>query len=112
MAYDLYPAVDEGYNFAQVVRQALAVSLELRNMVPPMTTTERNNIPAGELWDGRVISNTTTGYVERYNTTLSQWIPLIDAAYVDSTTPDVYQGTAAPPTGTNYKTGDIYCQYQ
>lgn len=140
MAYDLYPAVDETYNFAVEVRVALAKSYELRNTVVPMTTAVRNNLTTPELWDGRVIVNTTTDHIERYDLQLLQWFPISDAtdvngkvskigdtmsgdlvlkdgspaaskAYVDSSTPDIYQGVGPPPTGGSYKTGDIYCQY-
>lgn len=115
MAYDLYPAIDENFNFPQVVRQALSESLELRNTVVPMTTVDRNNLTSEQRWDGRLIVNTTTDVIERYDEGIADWVPLMDyaqmVAYVDSTTPNVYQGTGAPPAAGTFKTGDIYCQY-
>lgn len=78
MAYDLYPAVDTSYNFPPEVRQALAKSLELRNTVVPMTTTLRNNLQPSELWDGRVIANTTTDRLERYDATAVKWESIAD----------------------------------
>ena len=73
MAYDLYPAVDENIDFAQIVRQRLAISMELRNMVVPMTTVLRNNLMPSELWDGRLIVNTDNDHIERYDATAAQW---------------------------------------
>ena len=73
MAYDLYPAVDESYNFPPEVRQALSVSPELRNQVVPMSTTERNNLLGDDLWDGRLILNTDTNEIDQYDGVASQW---------------------------------------
>ena len=78
MAYDLYPAVDPSYNFPPEVRAALATSTELRNTVVPMTTTLRNNLTAGEKWDGRLILNTTTDRLERWDAGLAGWQQIAD----------------------------------
>lgn len=70
MAYDLFPAVDgTTYQFPPEIRQALATSPELRNTVVPMTTTQRNNLTGAALWDGRVIYNSTTRRLNRYDAT-------------------------------------------
>lgn len=111
MAFDLYPAVDENLNFAQPVRIALAKSLELRNTVVPMTTVVRNNLTGEDLWDGRVIVNLTTGNIERYDLASSTWKASVDADWVDANTSTVYYGVGGPPAGTDFKSGDIYCQY-
>ena len=79
MPYDLYPAVDQNYNFPPEVRQSLAVSPELRNTVVPMTTAERNNLLPSQLWDGRVITNTTTDRMERYDLGTTQWYVIADS---------------------------------
>lgn len=73
MAYDLYPAVDETYNFPPEVRQALAVSAELRNTVVPMTTVQRNNLTGANLWDGRLIVNTDNNNLEVYVESTATW---------------------------------------
>lgn len=82
MAYDLFPAVDPQYNFPPEVRGALAKSLELRNTVLPMTTTARNNLVGAELWDGRLILNTTTDRINRYDLGTLTWLPVADMADV------------------------------
>lgn len=79
MAYNLYPAVDELYNLPPEVRAALARSLELRNTIVPMSTVTRNNLLLSELWDGRVIANTTTDHLERYDGGSAQWKVLVEA---------------------------------
>jgi len=78
MAYDLYPAVDPTYNFPVEVRRALAASPELRSLVIPMTTTTRNNLTAGEKWDGRVIANTTIDRLERYDEGTAAWLQIAE----------------------------------
>lgn len=87
MAYDLFPAVDEDYNFPPEVRAALAASIELRNTVLPLTQTQRNNLTGTDLWDGRLVLNTTTDRLNRYDAGTSTWKPiadLSDVAAVDS----------------------------
>jgi microcystin-dependent protein len=74
MSYDLYPAVDEDYQFPPEVREALAVSVELRNTVIPMTQTVRNNLSGPELWDGRLVFNTTTSRIDYYDEGTTAWI--------------------------------------
>lgn len=78
MPYDLYPAVTELYDFPPEIRIALARSLELRNTVVPMTTVLRNNLTAAEKWDGRLIVNTDTDHVERWDAGTSQWYTLVN----------------------------------
>ena len=73
MAYDLYPAVDEQYQFPPEIRMGLSISPELRNTVVPMTTAMRNNLAGADLWEGRVISNTTTIRLDRYDADSGQW---------------------------------------
>jgi hypothetical protein len=83
MAYDLYPAVDENYDFPPEVRQSLAVSLELRNTVVPMTSAVRNNLGPTELWDGRLIANTTTDHMERYDAGSGYWVVIAELSDID-----------------------------
>lgn len=73
MSYDIYPAVDDSYNFPPEVRGALAKSQELRNTVVPMTTAQRNNLAGADLWDGRLILNTTTSRINRYSAATGSW---------------------------------------
>ena len=119
MVYNLYPAVDANHDFPQEIRQRLAVSLELRHQVIPMTEATRNNLTTAEKWDGRVIVNTTTGNIEKYDLASTSWEPTVDKLYVDSSLVDyvdenvvkVYHGSGGPPAGTSFKDGDIYCQF-
>ena len=78
MAYDLYPAVDEDYNFPPEVRQAIATAPETRNTVIPMTTTQRNNLTGTDLWDGRLIFNTDTDRINRYDVGTASWGVIAD----------------------------------
>ena len=74
MAYDLYPAIDDGVPIRRPrFRQALSISMELRNGVTPMTTATRNNLLPIEKWDGRLIANTTTDHLERYDAGGASW---------------------------------------
>lgn len=74
MAYDLYPAVDEDLKFAPEVRAANAATPEFRSQVVPLTQTQRNNLSGDELWDNRLIFNTTTDRIDRYDEGSTTWL--------------------------------------
>lgn len=100
MAFDLYPAVNEDYEFPVPVREANALTPEFRSQVKPMTETQRNNLTGVELWQDRLIFNTTTVRINRY--TGSGWADL------SSEPPGVvkiYAGATAP-------SGHVLCQGQ
>lgn len=108
MAYDLYPAVDEDYNFPPLVRSALAKSVELRNTVVPMSQTQRNNLSGAELWDGRLIVNTTSNRIDRYDEDSTSWITItsepagVVKEYGGDTAPEGHvmaDGSVYPRTG-------------
>lgn len=93
MPYDLYPAVDENYEFAPEVREANALTPEFRSQVKPMTETQRNNLTGDELWNDRLIYNTTAARINRYNG--SAWVDL------NTEPPGIIKmdAGATPPTG-------------
>lgn len=76
MPYDRYPAVDEDYLFPPEVREANGLAPEFRNQVAPLTQTQRNNLSGDELWNGRLILNTTTNRIDRYDSGAAEWIPM------------------------------------
>jgi microcystin-dependent protein len=76
MAYDRYPAVDEDFLFPPEVREANALAPEFRNQVVPMTQTQRNNLTGDELWNGRLVLNTTTNRIDRYDLSSTDWITM------------------------------------
>lgn len=84
MAYELFPAVDEDYNFPPEVRAALAASVELRNTVLPLTQTQRNNLTGTDLWDGRLVLNTTTDRLNRYDAGTATWKVIADVSDLDA----------------------------
>jgi microcystin-dependent protein len=84
MAYELYPAVDPNFDFPPEVRARLAISIELRNTVIPMSESTRNNLTVGELWDGRLVFNTTTKRINRYTLGTTSWSVLMEQADVDT----------------------------
>jgi hypothetical protein len=78
MAYDKYPAVDGStLLFPPSVRAA--------NSGTPMTTTQRNALAGAELWNGRLIYNTTLSRYQKYNG--STWITIAEADPFTSNTP-------------------------
>jgi len=91
MAFDLFPAVDEEYKFPDAVREANALTPEFRNQVEPMTETQRNNLSGDELWLHRMVFNTTTTRINRYNgtawTDLSSEAPGIVKMFAGATAP-------------------------
>lgn len=76
MAYDRYPAVDEDFLFPPEVRGANGLAPEFRNQVVPLTQTQRNNLSGDDLWNGRLILNTTTNRIDRYDLAGAEWVPM------------------------------------
>lgn len=64
MTYNLFPAVDENFDFPEDVRIQLAKSPQLRNLVVPMTEEIRDGLTEEESWVGRTIYNTTANILE------------------------------------------------
>lgn len=66
-----------------VARQnPLAQFVHDRPGVSTYTTTQRNALAGVELWDGRLIVNTTTDRVERYDLGLTTWTQVADFAEI------------------------------
>lgn len=78
MAYDRYPAVDETCNFPPEVVTALSKQEELRGTILSMTTIERDALSGSDLWMGRVVFNTTTSRLNRYNSITTTWYAVTD----------------------------------
>lgn len=87
MPYNLFPAVDEEFNFPQSVRQQLAKSPELRNLVVPMSEVTRNALTPEEIWDGRTIYNTTRKTLETWQVDVLSWVQYLDSSYTFPTPP-------------------------
>lgn len=106
MAFDLYPAVNEDYEFPQSVREANALTPEFRSQVKPMTETQRNNLSGDELWTDRLVFNTTAVRINRWNG--SAWVdlssepPAVVKVYAGATAPSghvICNGDVVPRTG-------------
>jgi hypothetical protein len=61
-----YPVAGDNNNVPADI-QALATYVDARPGVSPLTTAQRDALAGVDLWNGRVIWNTTTGQLERYN---------------------------------------------
>ncbi len=80
MTYELFPAVDEDFNFPIEVRKQLAKSEQLRNLVVPMSEVQRDSLTNDELWFGRVIYNTTSEALESWKAP-GVWVEHLDETY-------------------------------
>jgi hypothetical protein len=80
MPYDLFPSVDENFNFPEEVRVQLAKSEQLRNLLIPMSETVRDSLSGDELWFGRTIFNTTSKKIESW-TDPGVWVGYLDDTY-------------------------------
>jgi len=80
MPYDLFPSVDENFNFPEEVRVQLAKSEQLRNLLIPMSETVRDALSGEELWFGRTIFNTTSKKIESW-TNPGVWVEYLDDTY-------------------------------
>lgn len=70
--------------------QALAEKVDGSPGVAPLTTTQRNALAGAELWDGRIIWNTTLAQIERYSVGSTKWLPIFN---VGSTYRDTHSFT-------------------
>jgi hypothetical protein len=50
--------------------------------VSALTTTQRNALTGAELWDGRVILNTTTDRLNRYDLGTTTWVAIADSSEI------------------------------
>lgn len=87
MSYNLFPSVDENFDFPQDVRIQLAKSEELRNLVAPMSEIVRNTLTMNERWDGRTIYNTTRKKLETWDLESEVWVQYLDSTYTFPTPP-------------------------
>jgi hypothetical protein len=76
-----YPLATDANNTAADI-QALSLWVNERPGVTPATTTQRNAMTGVELWDGRLILNTTLDKVQRYDAGLVTWVTIADQSEV------------------------------
>lgn len=58
--------------------QALAEKVDSAPGIAPLTTTQRIALAGAELWDGRVIWNSTLAQLERYSAGSTKWLPIFN----------------------------------
>lgn len=75
--------------------QGLANWVDGRPGITPMSTAGRDVLTGTDLWDWRVIANTTTGRLERYDATAKAWriAAITDLSNVDAQTLDGIDST-------------------
>lgn len=76
-----YPLGTDANNTAADI-QALSLWVNERPGVTPVTTTQRNAMTGIELWDGRVVLNTTLDKFQRYDSGLVTWVSIADESQV------------------------------
>lgn len=76
-----YPLATDANNTAADL-QALALWANERPGVTPVTTTQRNAMTGVELWDGRVVLNTTLDKFQRYDAGLVTWVSIADESQI------------------------------
>lgn len=78
--------------------------------VSALTTTQRNALTGAELWDGRLILNTTTDRLNRYDLGTTTWVAVADlseiAALLATTGTPATNGTAARGVSTSAARAD------
>jgi hypothetical protein len=72
-----YPLGTDANNTAADI-DALAGWVNDRPGIAQVTTTQRNALAGVELWDGRVVANTTTDRLNRYDAGTATWIVIPD----------------------------------
>lgn len=82
MSNVFFSAIDENYNFPFEIRSKLSSSFELKNLVVPMTRATRDNLKAGEVWNGRVIYNLTSKILEVFETSQNTWVKILNTEFL------------------------------
>ena len=90
-----------------VIAQANAELEDARPGVSPINTTTRNGFTGTDLWDGRIIWNTTTLQLEKYDLTTTSWIPAVTFTPSGTVTgPDSFGASPNAGTSNSYSRGD------
>lgn len=76
------PPWDRYYQLPEVVRNQLALSSDFKYIVVSMNYLTRDRLEPDELWDGRVIFNTTVENHQVWNNDAQIWITLLNDTYV------------------------------
>ncbi len=76
-----FAAVDEDYNLPPKIQTQLAKSNELKHLILPMSKSNRNKLKNEELWDGRLIYNTSSKVIEIWKESLEKWVISLDSQY-------------------------------
>jgi hypothetical protein len=81
---------DRYYVLPEEVRDRLALSEDFKHVVVSLDYRVIDDLLPEELWDGRVIFNTTTEQYQFWNADLEIWIKLLDSTYIPHKTQRVY----------------------
>lgn len=73
--------------------------------VSALTTTQRNALAGAELWDGRVILNTTTDRINRYDLGTTTWIEIADTSQIAALLASAGTATNVGPTASRGVSG-------
>lgn len=76
------PPWDRYYRLPKVVRDRLALTSDFKHMIVSMDHKTRSELTQDELWNGRVIFNTTIENHQVWNDEYNIWITLLNDTYV------------------------------
>lgn len=85
--------------------QALAEWVDGRPGVASLSTAQRDALAGAELWEWRVIANTTLGQLERYSVGASKWLPIFN---VGTTLRDTHTFTLQGEVRVDNAANDFY----
>jgi hypothetical protein len=72
-----YPLETDSVTSYPGIQQPTVILLDARPGVSVVTTTARNAYAGTDLWDGRIIWNTTTNQLEKYDLGTTSWISAV-----------------------------------
>lgn len=79
---DPTPPWSSNYTLPQEVRTKLVSHSEFLDQITPMSQTDRNNLGVDSKWNNRIIYNTTTKRLERWDVTQNDWLFYFDSTSV------------------------------
>lgn len=101
-----YPLETDSVTSYPAIDQANVLLLDARPGISVVTTTVMNAYTGTDLWDGRIVWNTTTASLLKYDLATTTWGPAVSITADTTVAALVFGGSGTPGTHTAYARGD------
>lgn len=101
-----YPAETDSVTSYPAIDQANVLLLDARPGISVVTTTQMNAYTGSDLWDGRIVWNSTSKSLMKYDVGTTSWINAVSIAPSGTVAALVYGGSGTAGTLATYSAGD------